>query len=79
MVVFINIFLFVNFNEVLSINQNLTINTKLPILTISAGGGMVDTLALGASAFGCEGSSPSSRTNNFPGWEIFNVAVMVKR
>ena len=32
------------------------------ILTISAGGGMVDTLALGASAFGCEGSSPSLGT-----------------
>ncbi len=36
------------------------------MLSVSAGGEMVDTLALGASAFGCEGSSPSSRTNQFP-------------
>lgn len=37
--------------------------SQLPIkFTIRASGGMVDTLALGASAFGRGGSSPLSRT-----------------
>ena len=39
-----------------------TVHKSVRLSTICVRGGMVDTLALGASAFGCVGSSPTERT-----------------